>query len=241
MPNTIAHRKVFGVLVPYFNSVVEPELADLRPPAVTNQTARFALDADVLQNIVGATNNLMSCGIEAVILGLSPESFPGGLDLLQQGVEQLVEATRLPVFTPTHANHAALRHLGAQRVAIATPFDNEGNRHVRAAYEAAGFTVVRIEGLACTGFDQIARTPPDEIRRLFLEIDSSDSEALVQVGTGLPVLHLIDELEQNLSKPVVASNACVYWQALRESGIADEIQGFGRLLGDHSPRRPFRA
>jgi hypothetical protein len=51
MPDTIAPRKVFGVLAPYFNSVVEPELADLRPPGVSNQTARFALDAEVLQNI----------------------------------------------------------------------------------------------------------------------------------------------------------------------------------------------
>jgi hypothetical protein len=48
MPNTIAPRGLFGVLVPWFNSVVEPELADLRPAGVSNQTARFALDATVL-------------------------------------------------------------------------------------------------------------------------------------------------------------------------------------------------
>jgi maleate isomerase len=233
MPDTIAHRTVIGVLVPYFNSVVEPELADLRPPGVSNQTARFLLDADVLQNIAGAAKDLASCGIEALIVGLSPESFPNGLDLLREGVARVVEATHLPVFTPSHANHAALRHLGAQRVAIATPFDEDGNGHVRATYEAAGFTVVRIGGLACTSFDQIAHTPSDDIRRLFQEVDCAAAEALVQVGTGLPVLHLIDELERSLAKPVVACNATVYWQALRERGITDEINGFGRLLADH--------
>jgi maleate isomerase len=50
------------------------------------------------------------------------------------------------------------------------------------------------------------------------------------VGTGLPVVHLIDELEGNFDKPVVACNAALYWQALRETGIADPIRGFGRLL-----------
>jgi len=232
MPDTIAHRKLFGVLVPYFNSVVEPELADLRPPGVSNQTARFALDANVLQNITDATRNLASCGIEAVIIGLSPESFPGGLELLQQGVEQLVEVSHLPVFPASYANHAALRHLGAQRIAIATPFDGEGNEHVRASYESVGFTVVRIEGLACGAFDRIAHTSQDDIRRVFREVDGTDVEALVQVGTGLPVLHLIDELERSFGKPVVASNASVYWQALRASGIGDQINGFGRLLAE---------
>lgn len=233
MPDSIAHRKVFGILVPDFNSVVEPELADLRPVGVSNQTARFALDADVLQNITKATLDLTKCGIEAVIVGLSVESFPGGLELLNQGVRQLVETTGLPVFSASYANHAALRRLGTRRVAIATPFDGEGNAHVRAAYEAAGFVVVRIEGLACTEFDQIAHTPPDDIRCVFREVDSTDVEALVQVGTGLPTLHLIEELEQALGKPIVASNASVYWQALRESGIEDKIPRFGRLLGDH--------
>jgi maleate isomerase len=233
MPDTMAYRKIFGVLVPYFNSVVEPELADLRPPGVSNQTARFTLDADVLQDIADGARKLASCGIEALIVGLAPESFPGGLELLRQGVEQVVEATRLPVFTASYANHAALRHLGTQRIAIVTPFDDAANGHVRAAYEVAGFTVVRIEGLACSAFDQIAHSTVDDVRRLFREVDCAEAEALVQVGTGLPLLHLIDELERYFSKPVIASNASVYWQALRESGISDAIKGFGRLLGEH--------
>lgn len=231
MANTIAHRKVFGVLVPYFNSVVEPELANLRPPGVSNQTARFALDGNVLQSIADTAKQLATCGAEAMIVGLSPESFPGGLELLRQGVESVVEATHLPVFTASLANHAALRHLGARRVAIATPFDRQGNEHVAAAYETAGFTVVRIDGLACSAFDQIAHTAIDDIRRLLRGVDCDEADAVVQVGTGLPVLHLIDELERDLGKPIVASNAAVYWQALRESGIDDAIDGYGRLLG----------
>lgn len=237
MVDTIAHRKIFGVLVPYFNSVVEPELANLRPPGVSNQTARFTLDADVLRDITDTAKSLASCGAEAMIVGLSPESFPGGLDLLRQGVGQVIEATHLPVFTASDANHAALRHIGVRRIAIATPFDAEGNSHVAASYEAAGFSVIRIAGLGCTAFDRIAQTGSDDIRRLFRNVDCEGPEALVQVGTGLPVLHLVDELERTHRKPVIACNAAVYWQALRESGIDDEVPGFGGLLGKQVRRR----
>ncbi len=49
----------------------------------------------------------------------------------------------------------------------------------------------------------------------------------------LPVVHLVDELENALGKPVIACNAASYWQALREMGIDDKIHGFGRLLAEY--------
>ncbi len=97
MTDTLAQRKVFGVLVPNFNSAVEPELADLRPEGVSNQTARFEIDATVLQNVVDAAKSLVPSGVEAWIVGLSTESFPDGLALLQQGAQNLVEETGLPI------------------------------------------------------------------------------------------------------------------------------------------------
>jgi maleate isomerase len=230
MADTLAHRKIIGVLVPYFNTVVEPELADLRPTGVSNQTARFELDADVVRNVTEAAEKLVTCRPEALLIGLSAEFFPGGLALLQQSAEDLGRITQLPVYTASHATHAALRHLGARRIGIVTPFDAEGNSHVRAAFEEHGFDVVSIGGLACPAFDQIALTPLNDIRAMFRTVSRPEAEALVHVGTGLPVLHLIDELERDLAKPVVACNAAVYWQALRELGISDRVCGFGRLL-----------
>ncbi|MEE8311953.1 MAG: arylmalonate decarboxylase [Candidatus Binatia bacterium] len=232
MPDTLAHRKIFGVLVPYFNSVVEPELASLRPDGVSNQTARFSLDADVLEQIAGAAERLATCGAEAFIVGLATESFAGGLELLQEGVDAISTRTGLPVFTATHATQAAVTAIGAKRVAIVTPFDAEGNANVRAFYDAAGFEVVAIHGLACASFDVIARSSSHDIRRAFERVDSTEVEALVQIGTGLPTLDLVTELEAKHDKPVVTCNAASYWQALRVSGIEDRLEGFGRLLAD---------
>lgn len=230
MPDT--QPKILGVLVPYFNGVVEPELSDLRPPGVTNQTARFSLDANVLQEVVEVATKLASCGPEAFIVGLSTEFLAGGLDLLRQGVEDVKKATGLPVFTASFAVHAALRGLRVRRISVATPFDAEGNRHVREAFEANGFSVAAIDGLGSADFAAIGRTPPDDVRRLFRAVDRPEAEALVQVGTGLPLLHLIAELERDLAKPVVACNAASYWQALRELGVGEPIAGFGRLLAE---------
>jgi len=230
MADTLSHRALIGVLVPFFNSVVEPELAGLRPPGVGNQTARFDLDADVLRHVTTGGEKLLTCGVQALVIGLAPESFPGGLALLRQGMDELREKTKLPVFAASFATHAALHEIKASKIAVVTPFDADGNTHVKAAFEEHGFDVIAIEGLDCAAFDRIAHTPLDDIRGAFGAVASAEADALVQVGTGLPVVGLVDELERRHGKTVVACNAAMYWQALRGLGITDRIAGSGRLL-----------
>lgn len=232
MADTLSPRAALGVLVPYFNSVVEPELAALRPPGVTNQTARFTLDATVLENIAEAAAGLASCGIGALLVGLSTESFPGGLAMLRQGADDLAARTQLPVFTASHATHAALRHLGARRVAVVTPFDADANARVASSFEESGFEVAGIAGLACADLAAIGRSAPQEVRRVFADADVETADALVQVGTGLPTLALVEALEAEHGKPVVVCNAALYWEALRAMGIQDPIPAFGRLLAE---------
>ena len=65
------------------------------------------------------------------------------------------------------------------------------------------------------------------------EVAESDCDVILQVGTALPVVGLIAELETRHGKPVVACNAAVYWQALRSIGITDAIPGYGTLLETH--------
>lgn len=69
----------------------------------------------------------------------------------------------------------------------------------------------------------------DEIKSVFATADHPDAEAILQLGTALPVVDLVAELEGKFEKPIVACNAVLYWQALRESGINDPLQGFGHL------------
>ena len=228
--NRIGHRHVFGILVPDFNSVVEPELADMRIAGVSNQTTRFPLDASVLENLASAAERLQPSGVQSWVVGLATDPFPNGLELMNQGVELLRERIGLPVHTASHAVPDALAHLGVNRIGLVTPFDDAGNERVRETYAERGFAVQAIVGLARPGFDQIASTTDAETLAAFSEVAGSGAEALVQVGTGLPTLHLIEELEKKHERAVVTSNQASYWQALRAAGIGDVVPGAGRLL-----------
>ena len=90
-----------------------------------------------------------------------------------------------------------------------------------------------IKGTAAPTLPAICETPLADIRRVFRQVSAADCEAILQVGTALPVVEIIDELEQEVGKPIVACNAAVYWQTIRGIGIDDRLAGFGRLFAEH--------
>ena len=72
--------------------------------------------------------------------------------------------------------------------------------------------------------------PPDLLREELDKLNADDVDALVQVGTNLPMARLAATIEQELGKPTVAINTATYWHALRNNGINDKVPGFGKLL-----------
>ncbi|MBO9452490.1 hypothetical protein J7426_19615 [Tropicibacter sp. R16_0] len=231
MADTLAPRAIIGVMTPAMNTVVQPELELLRPDGVTNQMQRFRLGGDaVSDDLIDEALKLMDCNPAALCIGLTTDAGPGGVDRLARRGKELEDAVGVPVLNASAADHAALRAFGAKRVAVVTPFNAEIDQHVKANTEEAGFEVVAIEGTCAPSLPEICETPLDDIRAVFARVARSDCDAILQVGTALPVVSLIEELETEHGKPIVACNAAVYWQTLRTIGVTDAVPGFGTLL-----------
>ena len=234
MVDTLAPRGVIGVMTPAMNTVVQPELEMLRPKGVTNQMQRFRLGGErISEDLIEEARKLMDCNPAAIAVGLTTDAGPGAVTTLALRCRELADAVGVPVRNASEANHAALSTLGARRVAVVTPFTADVDRIVQANVEEAGFEVVAIKGTEAPSLPAICETPLADIRNVFHDVAGSDCDAVLQIGTALPVVALIDELERETGRPIVACNAAVYWQTLRTSGIADRIAGFGRLLAEH--------
>lgn len=236
--DTLGNRAVVGVMTPGMNTVVQPELEALRPAGVTNQMQRFTLGGDrVSEDLVEQAAVLMAAGPTVLAIGLTSDAGPGGVTRLARRCEDLAEAVGIPVCNASAAAHAGLRALGAERIGVLTPFAPDVDAVVRDNFTEAGFDVVAIGGTCAPSLPAICATPLDEIRAVFArvatEAAAGGATALCQVGTALPVVDLLDELEAATGLPVVACNAAVYWQALRTIGIDDPVPGFGTLLRDH--------
>ena len=231
MADTLGPRAVIGVMTPAMNTVVQPELELLRPQGVTNQMQRFRLGGDkVSDDIAEEAAKLMDCKPAAIAVGLTTDAGPGGPSKLRARCDELSKQIGVAVFDASGADYAALRTLDAKRIGIVTPFNAQVDAVVKANAEAAGFEVVAIKGTEAPSLPEICETSLDDIRAVFAQVAAHDCDAILQVGTALPVVALIAELEQAHERPVVACNAAVYWQTLRGIGITDPIGGFGTLL-----------
>lgn len=234
MADTLAPRAVIGVMTPAMNTVVQPELELLRPDGVTNQMQRFRLGGDAISDDLSEeAAKLMDCAPLAIAVGLTTDAGPGGPNKLKARCAEIADQVGVPVLGASQADYEGLRTLGAKRVGIVTPFNAEVDAVVKANTEAAGFEVVAIKGTQAPSLPAICETPLDDIRAIFSEVAASDCDVILQVGTALPVVAMLAELEAAHGKPIVACNAAVYWQALRKIGITDPIHGFGRLLEAH--------
>lgn len=233
MTDTLAPRGIIGVMTPAMNTVAQPELELLRPHGVTNQMQRFRLGGDkVSDDLIEEAGKLMDCNPIALAVVLTTDAGPGGVAKLSARCRELADNVGIPVFNASEADHAALRALGASRVAVVTPFNAEVDQVVKANVEQAGFQVVAIKGTEAPSLPAICDTPLEDVRRVVRQVADSPCDAILQVGTALPVVALIEELERETGKPLVACNAALYWQTLRAVGIEDKIPGFGRLLAD---------
>ena len=234
MADTLAPRAVIGVMTPAMNTVVQPELELLRPAGVTNQMQRFRLGGDaVSDDLPEETAKLMDCAPRAIAVGLTTDAGPGGPAKLAARCADVAAMVGVPVFSASEADYAALRALGARRIGVVTPFNAEVDAVVKANAEAAGFEVVAIKGTEAPSLPAICETPLEDIERVFSEVAETPSDAILQVGTALPVVAIIQALEAELDRAIVACNAAVYWQTLRGIGISDPVAGFGRLLAEH--------
>ncbi len=249
MTDSLGPRGKFGVLAPSTNTSVQPEYEAMRPRGVTHHHSRLIIpDSRVsdnasflrmMDNIRGALfpalEAVLTCHPDYVILGMSAETFWDGLAGASQLRRKLEKTARVGVAMGSDACRAALRAYGRgiKRLGIITPYMPAGDRQVRRFFTDCGFEVVNLLGLKCRSPVLIAHESTERLREAILQVNRGRVDAIVQVGTNLAMAELAATAEVWLGKPVIAINAATYWYALRDYGIKDRLEGFGRLLAEH--------
>jgi len=247
MRDVLGWRCKFGVLGPSTNTIVQPDFEMMRPPGVTNHYSRiFTPNAQAVSNdtfmagtqLIGdntldAVRSVMTCSPDYLVMGMSAVTFYGGAagaDAFQAKVER---EAGVRISIGSHSCTAALKaYGGVKRIAFLSPYYPVANREVARYFTESGFEIVRDIYLECKSWTAIAEVPPDLLRGKLIELNGngSDVDAIIQVGTNLSMVRLAAAAELWLGKPVIAINTATYWHALRQYGIKDKIEGFGRLL-----------
>ena len=238
-------RKLFGVMGPSTNTVVQPDYDMLRPAGVTNHYSRiFTPDSDAVSNesfragisvisgnTMDAVRSVMTCHPDYLVMGMSAITFFDGQKGADKFVTQVKDVSGLDISIGSHSCTAALNAFGGiRRIAVLTPYWPVMNAEVARYFGDMGFTVVRDIALQCRSWTGIAQVTPAECVAALKRLDGDDVDAIVQVGTNLSMIRVAAMAELWLGKPVLAINAATYWHALRANGIAEKIAGCGRIF-----------
>ncbi|MFC3051826.1 maleate cis-trans isomerase family protein [Kordiimonas pumila] len=123
------------------------------------------------------------------------------------------------VTDPFTAASAALKHLGARRIGLLTPYIPEVASLIQTRLEDQGFEVVSV-GSFCESADSIvAKIDLESIKAAMKTVGSNETcDAIFMSCTSLRSIDIIDELEQELGIPITTSTHALAWHALRLCG-----------------------
>jgi maleate isomerase len=102
--------------------------------------------------------------------------------------------------------------------------------------QASGFQVVNSEVAGYIAGVELGRTGPEAAYELGRRVDRPEADAVIMPGGNWPAMSVVERLERELGKPVLANNAVSLWAGLCLLKTGDSIPGYGQLLRDHLPR-----
>jgi maleate isomerase len=179
-----------------------------------------------------ATRELADAEVAVVAFACTTGSLIKGAGFDQELVARMERAGGVGATTTSTALLAALTALGAKRVAVATPYVEELNQLEARFLESQGFEVTALRGLDIDSDPDIARVPYARTRDLVHETvqDDGSADAVFISCTNMPTLALLDQLEDELGRPVFSSVAVTIWHALSLAGVVACVEGSGSLL-----------
>lgn len=255
LDNYIGHRARIGVIIPSTNTSVEYDCQRIIPRGVSWHFSRFMIAhadlsddenfmrfLDMLRQTIGVSiESLMTSKPDHVMMGMSAETFWGGIKGNDGFVDRIHEAVGHDTGLTTGANAviSALEALGVpgnanKTVAVITPYQPVGDRNVRLFFEDSGYNVKHVLGLRCeNAHDAIALLQDHVVMDAVRQVDGDDIDAIIQVGTNLSTASYFPVLEKWLGKPVLPINVATAWHALRSCGVHDQYDHLGLLFEEH--------
>lgn len=243
MPQDDRSGAKIGVLVPYTNTNLEPDLRLLSPPGATIHAAR--LGGYDVEEIPGADQMAglgaapldeplrLIAGVrpDVVLYGCTSATLTHGPAFDRDLAAKIMAMAGARSITAAGALVAGIKALGLSRVGFASPYLGEINDQAVAFLKAEAIeTVCRADiGRPLGNYGQGELTP-EEIFKLALRADHPEAQGIVLSCTDMRALEVVERLEVKLQKPVVTSNQAMVFCLMAALGQPRHQAAIGRLF-----------
>ena len=134
------------------------------------------------------------------------------------------------VTTPVTSAIKAFKQMNIKKIALFTPYPDAVNKTILEYFIKKNIEVSSFASLNLNLDSEFANVDPNYILEIASKLETQNADALFISCTALPVLNILDKLEQTIKKPVLSSNQTLIWDTIRSIGYKSPIKGYGKLL-----------
>jgi maleate cis-trans isomerase len=244
----MAVRRRIGLLVPTTNSTGEPDFHMAVPEGVTVHSHHLWCEIGYCNpNAMDRMNSELEEGarylapakIEIICFAGTTNSFYKGLEGSRWMEETMSRgAGGLPAVASSPSIAQALRHFGAKKISVATPYGQWNNSRLSEYFTAAGFDVLNIESdpnIADGHAQHMNDEDPADIADFAVSICREEADAVFCSCSGWRAMEAAAEIERRSGKVCITTNQATIWRVLKKMAIDKAKPGFGRLLTEMPP------
>ena len=234
---------LIGVLTPQANTTVEPELWALLPPHMSMINARLTSDKHTIETrlvdystrFARTATEFANAPVTSIAAACTGASYLIGAEAEARIIKELEAARRVPFITAALASVAALRMMGAVRIALLSPYPESLNRACTPYWESHGLEVIAKSGpaLETDAFHPIYAMTGGGVLRAYQELSDSGADAVLLLGTGMATLRPLLQGRAMGLAPAISCNVALMWaasqgrrwDALEDAGLAGWCAG----------------
>lgn len=225
-----------GVAVPHGNPTVEPEMRALIPACIGVYATRLIHPSPrveeridhYIRHMPDAIRSFGGMGLSAFGFGCTGSSYVAGREREDQLTAAAAAECGLPVISAAQAIRLALTALGANKVALVSPYPESMAEAGYRYWDSAGIRIVSKLRVDPTLSDthRIYELGSYDALAALRQIDRTGADCLLASGTGMPTLRALRVLHDESALPVISSNLCLAWALTRA------------VAPDHAPATP---
>jgi maleate isomerase len=224
-------RFAIGLLIPATNVVMESEFHRMAPEGVEVLTTRvlhkgrkpsdtfYESLRRLVDDIPAAVIRVKQVNPDVIIFGCTSGSFLEGADWNKAIIQKMRRIGNTLATTTSSAVAEALKVMQLTHIAVGTPYPDAVNQKLMKYLSAMGIRITRI---ASVSYEQIQSE--FAARRLVESLDGADIDGIFISCTDFRTIHVLDQLEKELGKPVISSNQASLWSCLRLGGAKDKVE-----------------
>jgi maleate cis-trans isomerase len=202
---------------------------------ITDYT-KSGVDEAIQQRYWACVDELAAQGANSISLSGFPIASQIGRPRLLELIRETAERTGAYADAQAEATIDAMRHLGMNRIAIASRWSHELNEKLVAYLTSAGFEVLAVTSAGQWAKQAFSMSIEEGVKLAFqlgreAMRKAPDADGLLLPGGAWRSLAAVPILEEDFGKPVVTNPIAQVWRLISR-GVAPPVQGWGRLLAN---------